>query len=240
MTFLAFTVSFPWWIQIDALEQERLRLLRDLRNNAADISEKGVKFVGLTPDQLAKVNEFACNLRDGKLELPKATSPDTSEIRRLRQTVFTLENKVSALQAELALAPSARSDHSSQRGERDAVAAMREDIGRLLGENAELHTQLQKMHVSWWSMPGCVIAHDTVRLSHCRQEQVLAVITETRMPRRGAAVTSQSSIDGKEDALQSALVTKLLEQNQVLQRAVLELKSERAREPPHSVCAHKI
>lgn len=133
--------------QLDALEQERVRLLRDLRNNAADISEKGVKFVGLTPEQLSQVNEFACNLRDGKIELPKASSPDGTENKRLRQTIFSLESKVSALQSELALQSCSRAAQSEHGAERDAVTAMREDLSRLLAENAELHTQLQKMHV---------------------------------------------------------------------------------------------
>ena len=43
--------------QVDSLEQERVRLLRSLRDNAAQISEKGMKFVGLNPEQLMLVSE---------------------------------------------------------------------------------------------------------------------------------------------------------------------------------------
>ena len=51
--------------QIEALEGEQHRLLRALRDNAARISEKGVRFLGLDPDQLLQVNAFATQLRDG-------------------------------------------------------------------------------------------------------------------------------------------------------------------------------
>jgi len=37
------------------LENDRVKLLRDMRDNAAQISEKGFKYVGLNADQLLKV-----------------------------------------------------------------------------------------------------------------------------------------------------------------------------------------
>ena len=56
--------------QIDMLESDRLKLMRQLRDNAAQIGEKGIRFWGLSAGQLMKVTEFATNLRDGLTELP--------------------------------------------------------------------------------------------------------------------------------------------------------------------------
>lgn len=41
--------------QVDVLESDRVKLMKDLRDNAAQISEKGIKYVGLNADQLLKV-----------------------------------------------------------------------------------------------------------------------------------------------------------------------------------------
>ncbi|GMH51677.1 hypothetical protein TrST_g11013 [Triparma strigata] len=56
--------------QVDMLEADRLKLMRQLRDNAAQIGEKGIRFWGLSAAQLMKVTEFATNLRDGVTELP--------------------------------------------------------------------------------------------------------------------------------------------------------------------------
>ena len=55
--------------QVDMLEADRLKLMRQLRDNAAQIGEKGIRFWGLSAAQLMKVTEFATNLRDGVTEL---------------------------------------------------------------------------------------------------------------------------------------------------------------------------
>ena len=50
--------------QVDMLEADRLKLMRQLRDNAAQIGEKGIRFWGLSAAQLMKVTEFATNLHD--------------------------------------------------------------------------------------------------------------------------------------------------------------------------------
>ena len=50
--------------QVDMLEADRLKLMRQLRDDAAQIGEKGIRFWGLSAAQLMKVTEFATNLHD--------------------------------------------------------------------------------------------------------------------------------------------------------------------------------
>lgn len=56
--------------QNDNLEAERLLLMKQLRHNAAEIGEKGIKFLGLDASQIQKVIEFASNIRNGSVALP--------------------------------------------------------------------------------------------------------------------------------------------------------------------------
>ena len=56
--------------QIECLEADRLAMMKQLRHNAAEIGEKGIKFLGLDAAQIQKVMEFASNIRDGSVTLP--------------------------------------------------------------------------------------------------------------------------------------------------------------------------
>jgi hypothetical protein len=56
--------------QIEGLEADRLVMMKQLRYNAAEVSEKGIKFLGLDAAQIQKVMEFATNIRDGSVTLP--------------------------------------------------------------------------------------------------------------------------------------------------------------------------
>ena len=56
--------------QIEALEQDRLDLMKRLRENAAAIGENGIRFVGLDAEQIMQVTDFAKNIKDGTLQLP--------------------------------------------------------------------------------------------------------------------------------------------------------------------------
>ena len=57
--------------QIDVLEADRLRLLRQLRENASHpVGSNAPKFVGLSDSQFLKVTEFAANLKKGLVQLP--------------------------------------------------------------------------------------------------------------------------------------------------------------------------
>ena len=56
--------------QINSLEDDSVKLRKALKNQAATFGENGFKYAGMSPEQLLKVNEFASNLRDGRVELP--------------------------------------------------------------------------------------------------------------------------------------------------------------------------
>jgi hypothetical protein len=56
--------------QIEQLEADRLSMMKQLRHNAAEIGEKGIKFLGLDASEIQKVLEFASNMRDGTVSLP--------------------------------------------------------------------------------------------------------------------------------------------------------------------------
>ena len=74
--------------QLQSLESERNNLLSQLRMQAAEIGLKGVKFLGMEPAQVAKVVEFAQNLRKGNVELP------------LNNRSIELQNQLSSIKAE--------------------------------------------------------------------------------------------------------------------------------------------
>ena len=56
--------------QLEHLEGERVDLLSQLRQQAIEIGEKGVKFLGMDSAEVAQVMEFASNLRRGIVQLP--------------------------------------------------------------------------------------------------------------------------------------------------------------------------
>ena len=56
--------------QLQCLEGERNVLLSQLRQQAIEIGEKGVKYLGMESSQVAQVIEFANNLQQGIVELP--------------------------------------------------------------------------------------------------------------------------------------------------------------------------
>jgi len=58
------------WRQVEVLERERNDLMKRLRENAAQIGQKGSNFFGLSGDQLVQVMEFATNVRNGNVCLP--------------------------------------------------------------------------------------------------------------------------------------------------------------------------
>mmetsp|Transcript_22137 Transcript_22137/g.46294 ORF Transcript_22137/g.46294 Transcript_22137/m.46294 type:complete len:1330 (+) Transcript_22137:96-4085(+) len=92
--------------QIDALEDERTKLLAQLRERAIEIGDRGVRFLGMSAQQISQVMEFASNLRNGITELPSndRTRELMSEISNLksdkdvdRVTINRLEREIFSL-----------------------------------------------------------------------------------------------------------------------------------------------
>ena len=70
--------------QIQGLEADRLVMMKQLRHNAAEISEKGIKFLGLDAAQIQKVMEFASSVRDGSVNLPLDDRSRELKVRSVR------------------------------------------------------------------------------------------------------------------------------------------------------------
>lgn len=86
-------------------EGERIKLLSQLRERAIDIGEKGGRFLGMSPEQVSKVLEFASNLRRGVAELPlndrsKELLSEISILKSEREidkvTIMGLEREIAA------------------------------------------------------------------------------------------------------------------------------------------------
>ena len=56
--------------QVETLEKERNSLMKRLRENAAQISEKGIRFLGLSAENMQHLLDFANSLKVGRMQLP--------------------------------------------------------------------------------------------------------------------------------------------------------------------------
>lgn len=97
--------------QIESLEVERTVLLRQLRERAIDLGEKGARFLGMDTEHVAQVMEFANNLRRGTVELPlnDRSKELLAEISSLKSEIEMGKATLARLERELA---TGRSDSS--------------------------------------------------------------------------------------------------------------------------------
>jgi chromosome segregation ATPase len=95
--------------QNDALEEQRTRLLRQLRVHAEQAGGKALQYYGLKPEQLMLVNEFAENLRNGSVDLPvnDRTIELQGEVKRLRDRLEEAKNERDEAVAKAATAVAA-------------------------------------------------------------------------------------------------------------------------------------
>lgn len=155
--------------QIGALELENTRVRKAMKNQAGLIGEQGFKFQGMDSAMLVSVNEFASNLREGKIELPlnDRSAELLKENRRLRDEQKAMNLRIERYEREIsgAIGPSqpvvesgpGSNPGSSSRGESgSAVISMskaqeaelfglRNDIQKLLNENTSLHGRMTVM-----------------------------------------------------------------------------------------------
>ena len=158
--------------QINSLEEESVRLRKALKNQAGVIGEKGFKYAGMTAEQLMRVNEFANNLKDGIVELPitDRSSELLKENRYLRDEIKTLNIKIEGFERELGVTVGGGSSQRQQqqlmeliqsagilnanqsnngnglnKKQESELFGLREDVQRLLHENADLHNRIVHM-----------------------------------------------------------------------------------------------
>jgi hypothetical protein len=135
--------------QIGSLENDCIRLRKALKNQAGAIGEQGFKYQGMSPEMLVKVNEFATNLREGRVELPldDRSAELLKENKKLKEDLKLITLKAEKYERDLiagggsaagAFSRNAAVDEAELRGVRD-------DLHRLLSENADLKHQLSNM-----------------------------------------------------------------------------------------------
>lgn len=79
--------------EVEELEKERTQLRYKLRNLSTLYGEKGMRFHQLTAEQMRMVDEFALNLREGRIVLPMTdrTKELLIEVERLKAQIQILE-----------------------------------------------------------------------------------------------------------------------------------------------------
>ena len=131
--------------QLISLDEENMKLRKALKTSAGSFAASGFKFAGMRPEDLVKVNEFAQNLRDGKLELPESdkTVEMARELRRLREDRTALQHKVEDLERGGAVATGHHPAVSSLPSTAglpllwtQQVNGLQEDVHKLLLENS--------------------------------------------------------------------------------------------------------
>jgi len=134
--------------QIDMLEHDRLKLMKQLRDNAASIGEKGIRFWGLSAGQLMKVTEFATNLRDGVTTLPldDQSLELLSKVNELELTVKTDKLTIERLEREISGLDSNYTTNSASLN--PEILAMKELLEQLQQDNKQLRDTILNNHSS--------------------------------------------------------------------------------------------
>ena len=129
--------------QNEALEEQRVKLLHQLRVQAAQTGEEGLRHYGLTAEQMAAVNEFAENLRNGLMELP--LTDRSMELQRLLQAA---NEKAASLEAHLRVAETELAEASEERtksGDQARRLSQSSVVGDVTAPSSMLRTDLQQM-----------------------------------------------------------------------------------------------
>ena len=152
--------------QISALELENTRVRKAMKNQAGNIGEQGFKFQGMDSESLVIVNEFASNLREGKLDLPLT---DRSVILLKENRKLKDEQKATSLRLEryerelsgivgpgsipiegsssssVATQPQSQGGVGMSRIQEAELFGLRNDVQKLLSENDSLHGRMTSM-----------------------------------------------------------------------------------------------
>ena len=143
--------------QISALELENTRVRKAMKNQAGLIGEQGFKFQGMDAESLVIVNEFASNLREGKLDLPlnDRSVELLKENRRLKDEQKAMNLRLERYERELSgsvgltqatdgpktpLQPAGMS-----KIQESELFGLRNDVQKLLNENDSLHGRMTSM-----------------------------------------------------------------------------------------------
>ena len=148
--------------QISALEIENTRVRKAMKNQAGLIGEQGFKFLGMDSESLVLVNEFASNLREGKMELPLNDRSVNllKENKKLKDDQKSMSLRVERYEREIsgsigpsqilegsgsgsvAILPQISGLNKIQEAE---LFGLRNDVQKLLNEKDTLHHRMTSM-----------------------------------------------------------------------------------------------
>ena len=226
--------------QVAALEAENTRMRTAMKNQAASIGEQGFKYTGMSPDMLLQVNDFASNLRDGKVELPLNDRSRTllGENNSLKDEIGLLRLQVERYEREIA-----GSISMSPRGVVQAAinavrlplddsrpAVVHDDVLRLAQENVAMHEKLNSLQSD---------------LQKLLQKPTLLEVTD----KTATALTTPRAVQGMISA--SELSDILTQNNRLMLKELEAIRTSRdrdhhyfddvpaARETPYSISRNK-
>lgn len=155
--------------QISALELDNTRVRKAMKNQAGLIGEQGFKFQGMNSAMLVTVNEFASNIREGKVDLPlnDRSAELLKENRRLRDEQKAMNLRIERYEREISGAigpsqsvvesgPGSTPGSGAKGGSGGTVVSMskvqeaelfglRNDVKKLLAENTSVHGRMNIM-----------------------------------------------------------------------------------------------
>lgn len=130
-----------------------------MKNQAATFGEEGFKYGGMSPEMLLQVNEFASNLREGKLTLPvdNRTHDLLKDNRKLQEDLKIQKLTLERYELELggkAVSQSFALEYGAQQAQgggrmseqtEGEVHALRKDVAYLVQENGSLKSYMEQM-----------------------------------------------------------------------------------------------
>jgi hypothetical protein len=135
--------------QNESLEEQRLKLLHQLRVHATNLGDTSLRYFGLSSEQLMIVNEFAESLRDGSAQLPvhDRTVEVQAELARVRVQLEDARREADearssggAARTAVALLPAAAANSTV-----DLPPSLLKTLQQLADDNKALRTQTEAL-----------------------------------------------------------------------------------------------
>ena len=167
--------------QIESLEVERTVLLRQLRERAIDLGEKGARFLGMDTEHVAQVMEFANNLRRGTVELPlnDRSKELLAQISSLKSEIEMGKITLARLEREIATGRSDSSESTVLKQILETITAenriLRNDIA-ILKAGGPIDPKSSALTPSMRQRAKEVLGEELVAMPASAEVQVICVI----------------------------------------------------------------
>ncbi len=249
--------------QRSSLESENTRLRKQITSLAGNFAKDGFRFAGLRPDQVAKVAEFANNLRDGKVELPMddRAVEALKENRRLKEENEELLERIkfggdsadykpraTASAASTGAAEETTSSAGAASGPANGTGGLSrmqeaemsrlgEDMKKLLLENAELRSRMVTMQdevISLIRSQASTHADHSESMTNIMQSHNEGMIAELKNLRSMQSTGVMAGTVGMSPEMQ-AQMQKMTQMQQQMFQEQQRMSQERAKETPGAV-----